>query len=348
MYGDRARYNPCVAEPQERTDDDDPPARRVRLKKGRCCGCLLVLLLVGLGGVFGAAAHALRYVPYEIDPADRPAEGPPDGHGITLRWLGVTGYELSDGRTTLLVDPVLTRPTLAQLWSGPLQPDAEAARRACPRADFILVNHAHHDHALDMPVLAEATGAKVVGGRSSLNLARARGIPEERLIEVHGGEHVSLGSFAVDVRRTRHPVVLGMSDFLPGTIPASAGPLWWFQYRQDGCLAFRFASRGAVVWFHPTSTWEPGELSGLTASTLILGVAGEPLDEARARAILSEVQPRRVIPTHWDNFFQPREQGLSRLTTVDLQAAEDAVRAAAPDVAWWVLDYDQRVTLPPE
>lgn len=329
-------------------DEDDPPSRRGRVKKGRCCGCCLVLLLLLLGGTFAAFAWSLRVVPFAFDAADRAPPPAPGAPGITLRWLGVTGYELSDGKTTILVDATITRPTLTEMWTGPLRPDVAAARQACPRADFVLTSHTHHDHALDMPALAEATGARVVGTRNALALARAAGIPAERLLEVGGGEHLSLGSFAVDVRRTRHPVVFGMSDFLPGTIEPVAGPRWWFQYRQDGCLAFRFASRGAVVWFHPTSTWEPGELSGLTAATLILGVAGEPLGPERAKAILSEVQPRRVIPTHWDNFFQPRGVGLTRLPNVDLQAAEDAVRAASPGVEWWMLDYDQTVLLPPE
>lgn len=335
--------------PDPTGDDDDPPRRRVRVKKGRCCGCLLLLLLLGLAGSAGAFAWATRHVPFAIDPAHRAPPFPErPGRGIALRWTGVTGYELSDGKTTLLVDPVVTRPTVLQMATGPLAPDEAASARAFPRADAVLVNHAHYDHAVDMPEVARRTGARVVGTEATLNLARSRGVAEEQLVLATGGEHLTLGTFAVDVRRTRHPTVFATDDFLPGTIARDAGRLWWWQYRQDGCLAFRFASQGAVVWFHPTSTWEPGELSGLTAPTLILGVAGEPLDEARARAILSEVRPRRVIPTHWDNFLQPRERGLARLPNVDLEAAEAAVRAAAPGVEWWMLEPDQRVFLPAE
>ena len=37
--------------------------------------------------------------------------------GLTARWLGVAGLSISDGETTLLFDPVFTKPTAPRFWA---------------------------------------------------------------------------------------------------------------------------------------------------------------------------------------------------------------------------------------
>lgn len=290
-----------------------------------------------------------RHVPYTIEARDRP---PPelsaaDG-GLTVRYLGVSGYEVSDGTTTIVLDPAPTRPTPAELLFSTLAPDEAWGAQVCPRADFILVNHSHYDHVLDVPAIAKRTGAKVLGSPSTLNLARSRGIPEDKLQQVQPGDRLTLGTFTVDVRRARHTRIGGLSEPMGGVIAPDAGALYFWEYGLDQTLAFRLEAGGASIWFHPTSTFDPGEVSGPPAGALIVGVTGEEPTAEKVRGLLAEARPRLVLPTHYDNFFQPMQRGLGLMPGLDLGAARALYLAADPTLTWVVLDFGQAVRLPPD
>ena len=124
---------------------------------------------------------------------------------VELRYLGTAGWEISDGQTVVLVDPYLTRPRLVipnddtlATDTRPLFTATDIARSDVAvidahiqRADFILITHTHIDHVLDMPYIAQKTGAMVVGTESTDNFARASGVPGNKLIVVRGGEDSS-------------------------------------------------------------------------------------------------------------------------------------------------------------
>lgn len=293
---------------------------------------------------------AVRHVPWTIPDAHR---GPaalrtPRADGLSLRYLGVSGYEVSDGATTILLDPTPTRPPPLALLSGPLAPDEALGAKECPRADAILVNHTHHDHALDVPPIALRTGALVVGSQSTVNLARSRGVPEEKTRLVKPGDHFTIGTFTIDVRGTRHADLAGLSHPMGGVVAPSAGPLWFFEYALDDTLFYRLEANGASLWFHPTSTFAEGELGSPAAPTLIVGVTGEAQTRQKVDGLLAEAKPRRVLPTHYDNFFQPWSKGLAKMPGLDLDAAKALFTAADPTLDWVVLDQGERVWLPPD
>lgn len=314
---------------------------------------LLLLPFVLLAALLLAYAVFTRHVPWEVPAHHRPPEAwthpsVPGQGGLWVKALGVSGYEVSDGSTTLLLDPTPTRPAPFELLAGPLHPDEALGAAWCPRADALLVNHAHHDHALDVPAIARRTGALVVGSQNLVNLALSRGVPGARTRAVHGGEDFTVGTFRVRVRKGRHTHIAGMSNPMSGVIPPDAGPLWFWQYALDDALGYHLESttNGAKLWFHPTSTWAPGELEGLEAETLVVGVTGEPQTVEKVRGLMSESRARRVLPTHFDNFFQPLSRGLALMPGLDLDAARSLFLAEAPGVEWGVVPAGERVFLP--
>jgi L-ascorbate metabolism protein UlaG (beta-lactamase superfamily) len=324
-----------------------PPAPRPKKSRWRR---RLIAFAVGLSispvAFVFASLYALRHVPYSIPERLRaPSQPGMATGGLWVKYLGVTGYEITDGRTTLLLDPTFTRPAGLALL-GTLEPDEALLARHVGKADFILVNHAHHDHALDVPAIAKTTGAPVYGSPSTLNLCRSRGVPEAQLHETRGGQHLTLGTFEVDVAAFPHTALLGIENPMAGVIAADAGPLRWWEYKQDGCLAFRLVAGGATLWFHPTTSHGGDGHRGLQAKSLILGVAGEPITPAHVREVLGATKPARVMFTHYDNFMQSREKGLALLPGLDLDAALAAVEAVAPGMPVWLLDFDQTVHLP--
>ena len=314
---------------------------------------LLLLPPALLAALLLAYAVYTRHVPWEVPAHHRPPRewthpSVAGQGGLWVRALGVSGYEVSDGSTTLLLDPTPTRPPPFALLAGPLQPDEQLGAAWCPRADALLVNHAHHDHALDVPAIARRTGALVVGTQNVVNLARSRGVPEARTRAVRHGDDFTVGTFRVRVRGSRHTHIAGVSNPMSGVIPPDAGPLWFWQYALDGALGYHLESTvtGAKMWFHPTSTWSPGELAGLEAETLVVGVTGEPQTAEKVRGLLSESRARRVLPTHFDNFFQPLARGLALMPGLDLDAARGLFLAEAPGVEWGVVPAGERAFLP--
>jgi L-ascorbate metabolism protein UlaG (beta-lactamase superfamily) len=294
-----------------------------------------------LGGpllLIAIAAVRFRHVPF----APPAGEVPGPAGTLTLTYQGITGYELTDGKTTVLLDPVVTRPTAPGLFSGRMKPDEALAAKVFPRADFILIDHAHHDHAVDAPAIALRTGATIVGSRSACNLALSRGVPPAKIIEAVPGTRLRLGTFTVDVRASRHIDLLGIHGLMTGTISDKAGPLWFWQYVQDAALAYRLESSGSSVWFHPTSTFRAGEIGDLPATTLIMGTNGEALTDEKMKLVLAEAKPKLILPTHWDNLFQPFEKGPALMPGLDLTAA----RATAGETPWLVLGYGRTITLP--
>src|SRR6516165_4660218 len=115
----------------------------------------------------------------------------PNLSGVRARYLGVAGWEITDGKTHILIDPYLSRlpgppaggGAAGPGWPGkmkqddPAVPDIAAIDRHIDRADFILPTHAHYVHALDAPYIARTRKAVIVGNESVANIARDYGVP---------------------------------------------------------------------------------------------------------------------------------------------------------------------------
>ena len=83
--------------------------------------------------------------------------------GVRIQWLGTAGFAIEHDGFVLLIDPYLTRASLATCLTTALQPALARLARVLPRADAIVLSHTHFDHALDVPALAKQTGAPVFG-----------------------------------------------------------------------------------------------------------------------------------------------------------------------------------------
>src|SRR3984957_14249156 len=87
---------------------------------------------------------------------------------MEIRFLGQSAFELTDGDTTVLIDPFLTGNPKAAVTADELEPDV------------ILLTHGHADHLGDTVAIAKRTGAHVV---AIVELANE--LSEEGLENVH-------------------------------------------------------------------------------------------------------------------------------------------------------------------
>ena len=70
------------------------------------------------------------------------------------------------------------------------------------------------DHLVDVPLVVAQTGAKVYGSETTLNICRARGVPEDKLTLIGHGQRCDLAkSVSVRVIRPKHKEPVGSPGF---------------------------------------------------------------------------------------------------------------------------------------
>ena len=104
-------------------------------------------------------------------------------------FLGVSTVLLTDGETSVLTDGFFSRPSkldlaFKRLVPNPARVRATLARFGISRLDAVFVVHSHFDHALDAPLVAELTGARLIGSESTHNIAAGQGLDRDRCDQV--------------------------------------------------------------------------------------------------------------------------------------------------------------------
>lgn len=275
--------------------------------------------------------------PASAEPTAEPTTSAP----ISLTWLGVAGWQLDAGSTTILVDPYYSRP--ADL-DGPVTPDAAAiAARAPKRADLIVVGHSHVDHALDVPAVALATGARVVGSETTAWLARASGVPEDRIVAVRGGERITGGDASVQVIRSLHSKI---GDDLLGKVLTAAPqlPIKAFDYPEGGTFAYLVRISGHTVLFLGTANFIESEVTGLNPDVAVIATGlREKVEDYTCRLMRALDDPPLVYTNHFDDWQGPP---VDAPTDDDLRAFIAEVARCSPNTRVVVPRHFSRVTIP--
>jgi len=312
----------------------------------------LVLLVVGVFlGVSGWLLYQLnnrpnlaRYSRYELKSEPPHAES----RGVSVTFLGVSSVLISDGETSVMTDGFLTRPGSAlRVYAGtPLSPDRAIAKRVLSRIDVdrlaaIFVVHSHYDHAMDAPMVAELTGAKLVGSQSTANIGRGWGLPEERIVVVEPDKPMTFGAFTVTMIRSKHfPLpfgrsLLGRDITAPLTPPASA-----FDYLEGGSYSVLIEHPLGSTLIQGSAGWRDGALDGYSADVVLLGVGGlgrtgSYYQDDYFNQVVEAVGAQTVIPIHYDDFTLPIERPLEAnpMLLDDVPASFDYLiaRAATDD-----------------
>ena len=119
---------------------------------------------------------------------DLPVAGP--GAAPTVTWAGVTTLVVDDGASAVLTDGFFSRPSLLQVGLGRIAPsepriDGCLGRLGVRQLDAVLPVHTHFDHAMDSAVVAERTGARLIGGISAAHIGHR--LPADRVVVVTPG-----------------------------------------------------------------------------------------------------------------------------------------------------------------
>jgi L-ascorbate metabolism protein UlaG (beta-lactamase superfamily) len=241
---------------------------------------------------------------------------------LTVTWAGVTTLLIDDGESALMTDGFFSRPSLLTVGTRTLTPslpriDGCLTRLGVERLEAVMPVHTHFDHAMDSAVVAQRTGAKLVGGTSAAHLGRGAGLPEDRLVVVTPGEPVSLGAFDVTLVVGDHCP----PDRFPGAITAPVVP-------PVRASAYRCGESWSTLVHHRATEhrllivgsagFVPGALRDQRADVVYLGVGQLGLQPERYvvdywNEAVRAVGASRVVLIHWDDFFRPLHDPLRAL-----------------------------------
>lgn len=286
--------------------------------------------------------------------------------GIELTYLGNAGWQITDGKTVILVDPYLTRAKMSTpndpVRAGDRRPlvsrndiaqsDTATIDAHIRRADFIVVTHTHADHVLDVPYIARKTGALVMGTESTINYARASGVPASQLLAVKGGDDLEFGVFSLRVIPSLHGILRRAPNLQsnPGpppadVFPADAKPPFRFRdFVEGGTLAYLIRLNGLQVLAFGSMNYIEREVEGLRPDVALVGAMTERREiyHYTARLMRALGDPPLVLPTHWDAFNVP--YGMSQQPAIDrVQSFVAEVKAASPHTQVIVPKYFQPI-----
>ena len=257
------------------------------------------------------------------------------GEPIRVTWLGTAGFAIEHARTTILIDPYVTRASLARCAFSRVGSDAAAVARHAPRADAIVAGHTHFDHVLDVPAIARATRAKVFGSRSCAALCRAEGVPEAQVVDVESAREpvrAAVGPFELRFLPSEHSrLLLGRVPF-PGDISdCDQFPMRITRYRCGAVFGVELRARGTRI-YHLGSANLVDAHRAPDVDLLLMCVAGWTTTERYVERALRAFSPRAILLSHWDDFFSPMERGARMLPAMRMPRLVDALRALEPSV----------------
>ena len=254
---------------------------------------------------------------------------------VHLEYLGTAGFVFSSSSRTLVVDPFVSRPSLLETACFPLKSDAQLLQSIIPKADDVLVGHAHHDHILDAPQLCKHTGARFIGSEDSCRIARAAGVSEEQILETSGREKISCGdSCIVEGLPSLHGRVYFNRVTLPGKVAADfQWPARFWHFRHGQVLNWHIDINGLKIVHIDSAEFIEEELQGKTADILCLCAIGRRWRPNYVRDAVRLVQPKLVIACHWDWFFTPYEGPHYLLPDVDINGFVNEIEEAGCEAA---------------
>lgn len=273
---------------------------------------------------------------FEAAPLDLPA-------GLELEWLGVSGYRMTYEGQTIFIDPYVSRVSLKSfLLRRAAGPDAALIDRYIkPHGQVVgvIVGHTHFDHALDAPAIAKRFDCAVYGSASMAQLMKLHEAPE-LAVNVEPGRVYEIGPFKTTFIRSRHSkLILGRKVPFDGELTCDdLHGLTAGGYKCGQVWGVRIEVAGVSFYHQGSADLIDDELPNEPVDYFLAGVAGREVTPNYWKRVLAKLDPKVVVPTHYDNFFKPlgaQEALISRVKLVELPdeihaVSRDATIAALP------------------
>lgn len=283
---------------------------------------------------------------------------------ITLTYLGSGGWIMRRGADMVLAAPFFSNPGFVRTGVASIRSDSAEIDRNMARYDVtatsaILVGHAHYDHLMDVPGIARrhAPDARIVGSRTVENTLGTWSEMAGRIdrVEPFVADHKTVGGWmpygdrvrvmplrshhaphfdgmtlyqgTADVPRRREPGTA--SEWLDGHTVAFLVDF----LADDGTVAFRLYYQDAVVQA-PLGFAPDALIAERPVDVAILVPATFDQVDWHPEAFIENLQPRRVLLGHWEDFFVPISHETKSVMLSDIGHFEDRLERVF-DGEWW-------------
>jgi L-ascorbate metabolism protein UlaG (beta-lactamase superfamily) len=257
--------------------------------------------------------------------------------GLELEWLGVSGYRMTFELQTLFIDPYVSRvPLSALIRRQPAIPDLALIDRhlgSPGKVVGVLVGHTHFDHAVDAPAIAKRHGCPAYGSPSLQQLMRLHGIGD-RAVVVEPYKPYELGPFTVSFTPSLHSkLLLGLAVPFDGELTCDhLDALSPRAYRCGQTYGIRIEVGGATFYHQGSANLIDDAIRAGGVDFFLSGVAGRGFTKDFWRRILTRLEPKTVVPTHYDDFFRPLSAPDPGFTAnVNLARVPDEVHSVSGD-----------------
>ncbi len=234
---------------------------------------------------------------------------------MKITYFGTTTLLFDDGTDQILFDCHFTRPSLPdyirskETVSDTALINELLRKHHVDRLRAIFISHTHHDHVLDAPYTALQTGAVIYGSSSAMNVARGGNVPESQMVQFADNTSYTVGNYRITVIPSLHSKPTILNNDLGETIDAPlVQPAKLRDYKEGGSYDFYIETPEKTYMIRPSFNYIKGQMDPYKADILFLGVAGlAKADAETERTFFAEtaakLQPKLIIPVHWDNFF---------------------------------------------
>lgn len=232
---------------------------------------------------------------------------------VSFKWIGTSGFILSDQTTTIIFDPAITRIPLYDylpfrtIKSDETEVDFWMKQCGVKSIEGTFVNHAHTDHVIDAPYVVRKYGGKLYGSSSVVNVGLGQGLTLSQIQKIKQGEEWKIGNFTISPFSTPHAPhfldIMLMNGHITKPLPT---PTSAWNYLVGDTNSFLITHpEGRILFQAIGKIHGPDELLNLKAEVLLLTIANRDSSEELIQKRILPSQARLVIPLHYDNFFFP-------------------------------------------
>jgi L-ascorbate metabolism protein UlaG (beta-lactamase superfamily) len=256
--------------------------------------------------------------------------------GLDVLWLGVSGYCITYQGVSIFVDPYVSRvPLRSLLLRRTTLPDRamlDAYARAPGSVAAVLVGHTHFDHAVDAPAIAARDRVPAYGSNSLARLMWLHGLGH-LAVEVEPHHRYEIGPFTVTFVPSRHSKLLfGRKVPMDGPLTCEAlDRLVPTAYRCGPVFGIRLEVAGISLFHQGSTDLDDEALGHAPVDVFLAGVAGREVTPRYWERILPRLDPRVVVPTHYDDFFAPLGGPERFVRRVDMAGLENEIAGVSGD-----------------
>lgn len=258
---------------------------------------------------------------------------------LSIQFLGTNSIFITDGKSSLLIDPYFTRPNIPTLRIATskficteIKPnrkiiDATLKAAGIDKVDAILTTHSHYDHALDVAMVSHVLASqnngqhpKLYGSSSIKNVGLGGGLLAQDIETVEVEKPYYIGGFCITFLKGKHlniPIASIGSPPLNGHISKPlVPPARLSDYKKGEIYNIYIEHRCATILNQGSANFIKDSFDnyfqGKRVNYLLLGIAAmssglnklfaNNWKENYYKEVVEATNPERVFLTHWDDF----------------------------------------------